>query len=501
MTLMTGKEYIESLRNLDIKVYMFGEKVENPVDNPIIRPSINSVAMTYDLANDPEYEDLMTTTSHLTGNKINRFCHIHQSKEDLVKKIKMQRLMGQKTASCFQRCVGMDAFNAIYSTTYEIDKEKGTDYHERFKKYLIYCQDNDLVVDGAMTDPKGDRGLSPSQQEDPDMYVHIKEIREDGIIVRGAKAHQTGSINSHEHLIMPTIAMKEEDAAYAVSFAVPTDAKGVFMIYGRQSCDTRKLEEGADIDLGNNTFGGQEALVIFDDVFVPNERIFMCKEWQYSGMLVERFAGYHRQSYACKTGVGDVLIGAAALAADYNGVPKASHIKDKIIEMQHLNETMWACSLACSYEGTKTESGGYLIDLLLANVCKQNVTRFPYDIARLAEDIAGGLMVTMPSEKDLKDNFTGPWVEKFLRGKVGTDTENRMRVLRLIENITLGTAAVGYRTESMHGAGSPQAQRIMIARQGNLESKKEMARKIAHIDVSKDNLKKWEVYKWKIEKI
>lgn len=487
MTLMTGKEYIESLRNLDIKVYMFGEKVENPVDNPIIRPSINSVAMTYDLANDPEYEDLMTTTSHLTGNKINRFCHIHQSKEDLVKKIKMQRLMGQKTASCFQRCVGMDAFNAIYSTTYEIDKEKGTDYHERFKKYLIYCQDNDLVVDGAMTDPKGDRGLSPSQQEDPDMYVHIKEIREDGIIVRGAKAHQTGSINSHEHLIMPTIAMKEEDAAYAVSFAVPTDAKGVFMIYGRQSCDTRKLEEGADIDLGNNTFGGQEALVIFDDVFVPNERVFMCKEWQYSGMLVERFAGYHRQSYACKTGVGDVLIGAAALAADYNGVPKASHIKDKIIEMQHLNETMWACSLACSYEGTKTESGGYLIDLLLANVCKQNVTRFPYDIARLAEDIAGGLMVTMPSEKDLKDDFTGPWVEKFLRGKVGTDTENRMRVLRLIENITLGTAAVGYRTESMHGAGSPQAQRIMIARQGNLESKKEMARKIAHIDVSKDN--------------
>lgn len=487
MTLMTGKEYIESLRNLDIKVYMFGEKVENPVDNPIIRPSINSVAMTYDLANDPEYEDLMTATSHLTGNKINRFCHIHQSKEDLVKKIKMQRLMGQKTASCFQRCVGMDAFNAIYSTTYEIDKEKGTDYHERFKKYLIYCQDNDLVVDGAMTDPKGDRGLSPSQQEDPDMYVHIKEIREDGIIVRGAKAHQTGSINSHEHLIMPTIAMKEEDAAYAVSFAVPTDAKGVFMIYGRQSCDTRKLEEGADIDLGNNTFGGQEALVIFDDVFVPNERVFMCKEWQYSGMLVERFAGYHRQSYACKTGVGDVLIGAAALAADYNGVPKASHIKDKIIEMQHLNETMWACSLACSYEGTKTESGGYLIDLLLANVCKQNVTRFPYDIARLAEDIAGGLMVTMPSEKDLKDNFTGPWVEKFLRGKVGTDTENRMRVLRLIENITLGTAAVGYRTESMHGAGSPQAQRIMIARQGNLESKKEMARKIAHIDVSKDN--------------
>ncbi|WP_297790155.1 4-hydroxyphenylacetate 3-hydroxylase family protein [uncultured Anaerococcus sp.] len=488
MTLMTGKEYIESLRKLNPKVYIFGELIENPVDHPILRPSVNSIAMTYDLAHDPEYEDLLTTTSHLTGKKINRFCHIHQSPEDLVKKIKMQRLLGQKTASCFQRCVGMDALNSIYSTTYEIDKEYGTNYHERLKNYLLEAQEKDWTIDGAMTDPKGDRGLAPHLQEDPDMFVHINEVREDGIIVSGAKAHQTGSLNSHEHLIMPTMSLSEEDKDYAVSFAVPTDAEGVFMIYGRQSCDTRKLEEGADIDLGNNTFGGQEALVIFDRVFIPNERVFMCKEYKYANMMVERFAGYHRQSYACKTGVGDVLIGAAALAADYNGVPKASHIKDKIIEMQHLNETIWGCSLACSAEGHKTESGNYLVDLLLANVCKQNVTRFPYEIARLAEDIAGGLMVTMPSEKDLRGEVTGPWVRKYLKGKVGMDVENRMRVLRLIENITLGTAAVGYRTESMHGAGSPQAQRIMIARQGNLEAKKEMARKIAHVDVTKDKV-------------
>ena len=488
MTLMTGKEYIESLRKLNPKVYLFGELIENPVDHPILRPSVNSIAMTYDLAHDPEYEDVMTATSHLTGKKINRFCHIHQSPEDLVKKIKMQRLLGQKTASCFQRCVGMDAINAIYSTTYEIDKEYGTDYHERLKKYLLEAQENDWTIDGAMTDPKGDRGLSPHAQEDPDMYLHIDEIKEDGIVVSGAKAHQTGSLNSHEHLIMPTISLSEEDKDYAVSFAVPTDAEGVFMIYGRQSCDTRKLEEGADIDLGNSKFGGQEALVIFDKVFVPNERVFMCQEYKYANMMVERFAGYHRQSYACKTGVGDVLIGAAALAADYNGVPKASHIKDKIIEMQHLNETIWGCSLACSAEGHKTESGNYLVDLLLANVCKQNVTRFPYEIARLAEDLAGGLMVTIPSERDLRNEVTGPWVKKYLKGKVGMDVENRMRVLRLIENITLGTAAVGYRTESMHGAGSPQAQRIMIARQGNLEAKKEMARKIAHVDITKDKV-------------
>ena len=482
MSLMTGAEYIESLRKLKTKVYVLGERVENFVDHPIVRPSINSVAMTYDLAQQDEYKDLMTAKSNLTGETVNRFCHLHQSTDDLVKKVKMQRLVGQKTATCFQRCVGMDAFNAVYSTTFEIDKAHGTHYHENFVKYLKFVQENDLTVDGAMTDPKGDRGLSPSKQEDPDLFLHIVERRPDGIVVRGAKAHQTGSINSHEHLIMPTIAMKEEDKAYAVSFAVPTDAEGLLMILGRQSCDTRKLEENADVDLGNKNFGGQEALVVFDDVFVPNDRIFLCEEYEFAGMLVERFAGYHRQSYGgCKVGVGDVLIGAAAVAADYNGVPKASHLKDKLIEMIHLNETLYCCGIACSAEGKKTEAGNYEIDLLLANVCKQNVTRFPYEICRLAEDIAGGLMVTMPSAKDFNSPEVGDICKKYFKGVASVPTEDRMRILRLIENMCLGASAVGYRTESMHGAGSPQAQRIMISRQGNLEAKKKLAKTIAGI--------------------
>jgi len=488
--MMTKKEYVESLRKLNLKVYYMGKLIDNPVDHPMIKPSMNSVAKTYELAEDPAYRDIMTVHSPLIGKRINRFCHLHQSTEDLINKVKMQRLLGQKTGACFQRCVGMDAFNAIFSTTFEMDKALGTEYHKRFTEYMKYVQENDLTVDGAMTDPKGDRGLSPSKQDDPDMYMHVVEVREDGIVVRGAKAHQTGAVNSHEHLIMPTVAMKEEDKDYAISFAVPSDAPGVFMIYGRQSCDTRKLEEGADMDLGNSQYGGHEALVVFDNVFVPKERVFMCREYQFAGMMVERFAGYHRQSYGgCKVGVGDVLIGASALAAEYNGVPKASHIKDKLIEMMHLNETLYACGIACSSEGQKMPAGNYQINLLLANVCKQNVTRMPYEIARLAEDIAGGLMVTMPSQQDLNNEKIGPFVEKYLKGASGTSTENRMRVLRLIENLTLGTAAVGYRTESMHGAGSPQAQRIMIARQGNLEEKKQLARVIAKVDVSKDAAK------------
>ncbi len=481
MPMKTPEQYEESLRRLNLKVYLLGERVEDTVNHPIIRPSMNSVKMTYALAQDPEHEDLMTATSHLTGHKINRFCHIHRSTDDLIRKVKMQRLMGQKTGACFQRCVGMDAINAVDSVTFEMDRKLGTQYHERFNKFLLMMQEEDLTVDGAMTDPKGDRSLSPGMQADPDLYTRVVERKKDGIIVRGAKAHQTGAVNSHWILVMPTMTMTKEDGDYALSFAAPADAEGIFYIYGRQSCDTRKLE-GGQIDVGNREFGGHEALMVFDNLFVPWENVFMCGETEFSGALVERFAGYHRQSYGgCKVGVGDVLIGAAALAADYNGAAKASHIKDKLIEMMHLNETLYACGIACSAEGCRTASGNYLIDLLLANVCKQNVTRFPYEIARLAEDIAGGLMVTMPSEKDLRHPEIGKWVEKYLQGVASAPTEDRCRVLRLIENITLGTAAVGYRTESMHGAGSPQAQRVMISRQGNLEQKKKLAKKIAGI--------------------
>ncbi len=478
---MTGEQYIESIRRMKMQIFCMGEELTTAVGHPILQPALNSVKMTYELAKAPEYQELMTAVSHLTGKRINRFTHIHQSCEDLLNKVKMQRLLGQKTASCFQRCVGMDAMNAVYSTTYDIDQKYGTVYFERFKKFVMHCQELDLTVDGAMTDPKGDRSLAPHLQSDPDLYLRVVKRLPDGVIVRGAKVHQTGICNSHEVLVMPTISLGDEDRDYAISFAVPTDTEGITMIIGRQSCDTRKLEEGCP-DTGNCKFGGVEALTIFNDVFVPNERVFMNGETQYAGLLVERFAGYHRQSYGgCKVGVGDVLIGASALAADSSGVAKASHIKDKLIEMTHLNETLYACGIACSCEGRQTPCGSYDINTLLANVCKQNVTRFPYEIARLAQDIAGGLMVTAPAWQDCQNPVTGPLIEKYLSASSSFSTGERLKIFRLIENLTLGTAAVGYLTESMHGAGSPQAQRIMISRQGEMEKKKQLARQLLDI--------------------
>ena len=486
MALKTAQDYIDSLRNRKLNLYMFGEKLDDYVDHPIIRPSINAMAMTYKMAQEPEYEDLMTTSSSLTGEKINRFTHLHQSTDDLRNKVKMQRMLGQKTGCCFQRCVGMDAFNAVFSTTFEMDAKHGTDYHERFKKFLIYVQQNDLAVDGCMTDARGDRSKSPGQQPDPDAYLHIVERREDGIVVRGCKQHQTGMINSHEILVMPNNALKDDEKDWAVTFAVPVDAPGMIYVYGRQSCDTRKLEPNK-IDVGNINFGGQEVMTIFDDVFVPWERVFMNGETDFSTMLVERFAGYHRQSYGgCKVGTGDTLIGAVKAITDYNGAAKASHVKDKMVEMCHLNETLFACGIACSAEGRKTAAGNYMIDLLLANICKQNVTRFPYEIARLAQDLAGGSLVTMPSAQDFDNPEIGPLVKKYMRGAGDDSTEKRQRLLRLIENITMGCGAVAYLTESMHGAGSPQAQRIMIARLVDLDYRKELAEKLCGIQVNTD---------------
>jgi 4-hydroxybutyryl-CoA dehydratase/vinylacetyl-CoA-Delta-isomerase len=480
MVMMDGKAYEESLRGLNLVVYLFGKRLKNVVDDPIVRPSMNAVAATYDLAHVPEYADIMTATSHLTGKSINRFTHIHQNTDDLVKKSKMGRLLGSHTACCFQRCVGMDALNALSITTYDIDAKHGTGYNRRFLDYLGYVQENDLVCDGAMTDPKGDRGLPPHRQPDPDAFLHIVSETKDGIVVKGAKAHQTGAVNSHEIIVMPTLSLKKEDADWAVSFALPSDADGITYIIGRQSSDTRKREEGT-VDRGNRVFGGHEALVVFDDVFVPWERVFMCREYEFAGELVERFAAYHRQSYACKVGVGDVLIGATRAVARYNGVDSASHVKDKIIEMNHLNETLYCGCIACASEGTRMPSGTYCVDMLLANVHKQNVTRFPYEIARLAQDIAGGLLVTLPSEADLRSPEVGRWIEKYFKARADVPTEHRMRILRLIENITMGSAAVGYLTESMHGAGSPQAQRIMISRLVDMDKKERRAQELCGI--------------------
>lgn len=473
----TSEDYVNSLRGRKLAVYLMGERVEEPVDHPMIRPSVNAMAKCYELEMDEP--GLATTTSLLTGQTVNRFLHIVGSVEDVVQQNQMQRRLGQLTGTCFQRCVGMDALNALYSVTYEIDAQYGTYYHSRLIAFIKEMQSHNYVIGGAMTDVKGDRRKSPSEQADADMFLHISKRNNEGVYIRGAKAHQTGCVNSHWLIVMPTMRLKPGEKDYAIVGALPVDADGITYVIGRQSCDTRSME--GELDAGNASFSGQEALVIFEDVFIPNELIFMDGETDFSALLVERFTAFHRRSYVCKAGVGDVLIGAAATVAEYNGVEMASHIRDKLVEMTMLNETIYATGIASSYQSCRTASGAYLCDELLANVCKQQVTHITYEMARLAQDLAGGLLVTLPSEADYRSEQIGGLLDKYLRGKEDVPTENRMRILRLIENLTLGRNAVGYLSESLHGAGSPQAQRIQISRNMDLEFKQKLAMKLAGI--------------------
>jgi 4-hydroxybutyryl-CoA dehydratase/vinylacetyl-CoA-Delta-isomerase len=477
--IVTKGDYIQSLKDLRHVVYYNGKRVEDVTEHPALRPHINSAALTYELALRPEHEELLTATSHLSGKRINRFTHIHQSVDDLIKKVQMLRLIGHETGSCFQRCVGFDALNAVYMTTYDVDQKYKTGYFERFKQYLLHVQESNVMLVGGMTDPKGDRSLSPVKQQDPDLFTHVVERRSSGIVIRGAKAHMTGGVNSHEILIMPTQAMREDEQDYALACALPLNAPGVILIFGRQTNEERKSEGG--IDAGNPRFGlvGGEALIIFEDVFVPWERVFLCGENDMAGLLVERFATLHRQNYGgCKGGVSDVLIGACALAAEYQGTANASHIKEKLAEMIHLAETIYAGSVACSAMGYKTLSDAFYPDPLLANTTKHNVTRHIYEIARLAHDIAGGIVATMPFQGDLESSEVGHYVKKYLAAAKGISVEARMKILRLIENMSGGTALV----ESMHGAGSPQTQKVMYGRLGNLEQKKRWAQRLVEIE-------------------
>ncbi|MFZ1985003.1 MAG: 4-hydroxyphenylacetate 3-hydroxylase N-terminal domain-containing protein [Desulfatitalea sp.] len=488
MKLKNGAEYIDSLRKLSPRIYYKGKQIKDVTRHPATAPHVRAAAMTYALANQAKHKELATAVSHLTGRTISRFTHVHQNIEDLIKKIKLLRVLGQKTGTCFQRCVGFDGINAAYSVTYEIDRKYKSDYQERFKRWLIGIQDENKMVVGAMTDPKGDRSKGPTQQSDPDQYVHVVERRPDGVVIRGAKLHMTGAVNSHEILVMPTTALDAQAKDYAIVCAIPIDAPGVTLIFGRQAGDDRR-DQLERIDVGKPLFGavGGEAVIAFEDVFVPNDRIFMNGETDFAGLLVYRFAAHHRANYgACKSGLMDVLTGAVSYLAQIQGAGQGSHIKDKVTEMIHLSETLYSSSIACSAEGKPTPSGAFLVDTMLANVCKHNVTRFHFEVARLAVDIAGGFIATLPSEHDLESAEVGHLVRKYFSGVADIPVKERIKIGRLIEAMTGGTAMV----ESMHGAGSPQAQRIMILREGRLDEKIKLAKALAGIPSKKGAKKK-----------
>ena len=476
----TAEQYYDSLRQMSPAAYVLGDKVADFTAHPLIKGQVAAVAQTYALAHDPEGRKLLVAHSDLIGEEVSRFTRLYESTDDLLTKVKMLKFLSQRTGTCYMRCTGMDAINATGVVTFEVDKKHGTGYHERFLEHLKYLQRNDLVVWSGVTDVKGDRSLRPSAQPDPDMYLHIVDQTKDGIVVRGAKAHQSGSLCAHEGLILPTREMREGDKDYAVCFATPVDAEGIIHVYGRGTLEERALEA---VDLGNVEYSKFCPLVIFNNVFVPWERVFLCGEYEFAGQLVRTFGDYHRHSHGGgKCGVGDILVGAAAAIAEYNGVPSASHVNAKLVEMIKTAETMYGCCLAASVEARKSDSGIYLVDSVLANTSKLYEGKEYHEVIRLLVEIAGGLVADLPSEKDLHNPEIGHLIEKYMKGAADVPVEDRMRMFRLIEKLAFETRDI---VSNIHGGGSPEAHRMTLLRDTDLEPKKKLARKLAGIKEKK----------------
>jgi 4-hydroxybutyryl-CoA dehydratase / vinylacetyl-CoA-Delta-isomerase len=476
MGLKTKEEYLESIRALKPTAYMFGERLTNVMDNPRIRAGIEATAATYEVAHLEGFKDMVVTQSPLINEPVSRFTLPPANIEDLVARVKVNRKLGNYVGTCHQRCTGLDCLSALSIVTYNIDKKYGTKYNDNFVKFLKNVQKNDLAANAGVTDTKGDRSLAPYEQADKDMYLHVVERRDDGIVVRGAKVHQTGSLSSHEIIVIPTRALSKNDTDYAVAFAIPSDTKGLIHVIGRSTLDMRELE---GCDIGNTLYSKYCPTLIFDDVFVPWERVFMCGETDFAGDLVGRFSAFHRQSHGgCKSGKIDCMIGAALTLMDYNGTAKMSHHKQKVIDMIHRAETLYGCCLAASYEGKKQPSGNYYIDTVLANASKLHEGKELSEAIRLMIDISGGYVADLPSDRDFNNPEVGDLLKKYMKAVDGIPVENRIRMYRLVEKMALESADI---ISDIHGGGSPEAHRITIFRETDTESKKKAAKRLAGI--------------------
>ncbi len=476
MALKTPEQYYESLKDLHPTAYILGEKVENVHEHPLIKHMTASVAKTFEMENDEEGKKYLVTKSDLTDEEASRFLKFYRSPEDLLAKVRMLKFLSHNIGGCYMRCTGMDAINSVGIEAYNCDQKYGTNYWDRLVDFVKFMQKNDYVLFSGVTDVKGDRSKRPSQQTDPDMYLRVVDRNKDGIVVRGAKIHQTGSLCAHWGIIVPTREMREADKDYAVCFAYPMDSENAIYVYGRGTLESRAIE---GCDLGNVEFSKYAPMIIFKDLFVPWDKVFLCGEYEYAGDMVRNFGNYHRHSHGgCKCGVGDVLIGAAATAADYNGLPNVSHINNKLAEMLKVTEAIYGCSIAASVEATETPSGIYNVDPVLANTSKLYEGKELAEVIRLMIEIAGGMVADVPSEKDFSNPDIGPLLQKYLKGVDGVSTEDRIRIFRLIEKLAFESRDI---VSNIHGAGSPETHRMAILRNANIEAKKKLAKKLAGI--------------------
>ena len=485
--LRTKEQYIEALGKMKRNIYFDGEKIDR--DDELQMPCIDVIGTTYDEAqsSDPKVQELMLAKSHLTGETINRFTHIHQNPDDLHKKQDMTRYLSRQVGGCIQRCMGIDGTNAIYNVSYEADKQNNgaTEYHANFKKWLERFQTEDLIGCCAQTDVKGDRMKRPHEQVDPDMYVRIKEKRSDGIVVSGCKVHISEASVADEVLVVPTRALGPKDKDYAVSFAIPGDWDGL-----KQVVTIHNLRERKHFPRGFMP-GATDSYMIFDDCFVPWERVFLCGEYMHGGALALLFALFHRHSYSgCKPAIGDVLLGTAALAAEMNGIEKAGHVREKLAEIILVTELGYAAGYTASDLG-KPEiympgvgfipygPGSFIPNSIYCNVGRCLTGEAVYREQEILCDISGGVTATFPHEKDFVNPETKELLEKYVMRNPKISAENIAQFWRYLGDGLCSATGGIMNVGNYHGGGSPVMEQIAITTQYDIEERKDLVRRIA----------------------
>ncbi|MGL1834899.1 4-hydroxyphenylacetate 3-hydroxylase family protein [Rhodocyclaceae bacterium SMB388] len=487
-TMMSGADYRESLRRLRPRVYVDGRLIESVADAPEFVPGVNALALTYDFARDPDKARVMTAVQSSDGRTLNRMLHIDESAGDLLNKLEAVRLLCQETG-CAQRYLAHDALNAIHQVSARIDDATGsTEHRTRFAEYLKHVHDGDLSLGIAMTDAKGDRSRRPHQQANTDTYVHVVERNGRGIVISGVKAIVTGAPYMHELLVMPCRNMGPEDADFAVCCAVPVDADGLTMVSRPAGRPGEKPEHGAP--LFSRRYGQSTAVVIFDKVFVPWERVFYAGEWAHSGALTYSYATHHRHScIAARAGFGDLLIGAGALMCEANGFDpgKKANLREPMVELIKIVEGFYACGVAASVYATQDpHSGSFMPEPVFSNIGKLLLATQIYDMHRLAHEVSGGLIVALPGPDEDHNPATAATLAEVLRANPDVPYDKRIEVARFMEDLTASYQGGWYSVISLHGGGSPAAMKQEIWRNYPLGDKVDLVERLLDRNVLDD---------------
>ncbi len=480
MPLRTVEQYKNSLQD-DRLVYFRGERVADVTRHPLIQTAIDHEATDYRLMHDPEFRDLAVVTNPDTGQEMSRYFLPPQNADQLLKRSKLIETAAREggTLVVLAKVVGSDALFGLMRTARKMDAELGTAYSERVKAFYDYCCTEDVSFALAQTDTKGDRSLRPSEQADPDLYLRIVEERPDGIVVRGAKVHTSNTTHANEMIVLPTRAMGEDDRDYAVSFAIPLDTKGLKLLMSGYGSYTQRNRFDHPV---SSAVKMTETLTVFDDVFVPKDRIFLQGEWQFAGPLALSFVEYHRlTAISYKLPFLDLLAGAGRLMAEYNGIEKAAHVKEKLFWLASYTETTRALTHMACMKARPTDLSMVIPDPPTVNIAKHHFAADFHQALSHVQDLAGGILVTAPAVEDLRSEETGPLVEKYLAGKKGTSGKERLQVINLIQDITTSDFGGYNAVLALHAEGSMEAEKMQLYREYDWQRVRDYAGKMARL--------------------